>query len=362
MLTIFRRHLRDCSHRSRHYRRCQCPISVEGSLRGEKIRRALDLTSWEAASDLVTQWNASGQIGVIKVDVPTVDEAVQKFFEDVTARGLKPPTVGKLKNLLEKRLLPWVHSRGFRLLKQLELDEVRQFRATWPDGPLSAYKNIERLRSFFSFCLQAGWIQKNPAKFLKPPKVERHDERVQVFTAEDIENILAACDVYPARNSYGHENRARIRAFILALQYTGLRIGDVVGLKKEHLKGDRIFLRTQKTGTKAYVPIPDVLVTALNGTESASEYFFWTGNGLQKSAVSDWQRAMRRIFALAKVEGHPHMFRHTFATTLLTKGVPIEDVAILLGHSTPLITAKYYSHFVKSRRDRLEERVREIWT
>jgi integrase len=361
MLTIFRRHLRDCPHRSRRYRRCQCPISVEGSLRGEKIRRALDLTSWEAASELVTGWNASGQLGVIKVDVPTVDEAVQKFFEDVAARGLKPPTVGKLKNLLEKRLQHWCRSRGFRLLKQLDVDAVRQFRASWPDGPISAYKNIERLRSFFSFCLEAGWIQKNPAKSLKPPRVARHEERVEVFTPEEIENILAAIDSYPARNSHGHENRTRIRAFILALQYTGLRIGDVVGLKKEHLKNDRIFLRTQKTGTKAYVPVPDVLVTALNGSQSASDYFFWTGNGLQKSAVSDWQRALRRLFKLANVTGHPHMFRHTFATTLLTKGVPIEDVAILLGHSTPLITAKYYSHFVKSRRDRLEERVREVW-
>lgn len=362
MLTIFRRHLRGCPHVSRRYRRCQCPISVEGSLRGEKIRRALDLSSWEAASDLLAEWNASGQIGVIRVDVPTVDEAVQKFFEDVAARGLKPPTVNKLKNLLEKRLQPWCRARGFRLLKQLDVNAIRQFRASWPDGPISAYKNIERLRSFFSFCLEASWIQKNSAKSLKPPKVERHDGRVEVFTAEEIGKILAAIGVYPAHNSYGHDNRARLRAFVLTLQYTGLRIGDVVGLKKEHLQNERIFLRTQKTGTKAYVPVPDLLVTALKGFESSSDYFFWTGNGLQKSAVSDWQRALRKLFSLATVKGHPHMFRHTFATTLLTKGVPIEDVAILLGHSTPLITAKYYSHFVKSRRDRLEERVREVWT
>jgi integrase len=361
VLTIFRRHLRDCRHTSRRYRRCQCPLHVEGSLRGEKVRRALDLTSWEAASDLVTQWNASGTIGVIKVEVPTVDEAVVKFFEDVVARGLKPPTVGKLKNLLVKRLQPWCQSRGFRLLKQLDVDEIRTFRATWPDGPISAHKNIERLRSFFSFCLEAGWIQKNPAKALKPPKVERHEERVRVFTADDLAKIMAACDVYPARNSRGQENRGRIRPFMLALRYTGLRIGDVVGLKKEYLQDGRIFLGTQKTGAKVYVPVPDALVAALGQVGNTGEYFFWTGNGLLKSAVADWQRTLRKLFSLAGVDGNPHMFRHTFATTLLTNGVPIEDVAILLGHSTPAITAKYYSHFVKARRDRLEERVRELW-
>ena len=67
------------------------------------------------------------------------------------------------------------------------------------------------------------------------------------------------------------------------------------------------------------------------------------------------------MFEEAKVTGNAHMFRHTFATDLLTRGVPIEDVAILLGHATPLITAKYYAHFVKARRERLEERVRELW-
>ena len=55
------------------------------------------------------------------------------------------------------------------------------------------------------------------------------------------------------------------------------------------------------------------------------------------------------------------MFRHSFATDLLTKGVPIEDVAVLLGHATPLITAKYYAHFVSARRERLEERLRAVW-
>lgn len=99
----------------------------------------------------------------------------------------------------------------------------------------------------------------------------------------------------------------------------------------------------------------------MTGIKSGGEYFFWTGNGLRKSAMSDWQRSLRRVFEKADVKGNPHMFRHTFATDLLTKGVPIEDVAILLGHSSPVITAKYYSHFVKARRDRLEERVRELW-
>jgi integrase len=90
--------------------------------------------------------------------------------------------------------------------------------------------------------------------------------------------------------------------------------------------------------------------------------FFWTGNGLRRSAVADWQRALRRIFELADVTGNPHMFRHTFATDLLSSGIPIEDVSILLGHKSVRITEAYDSHWIKARRERFEERVRELWT
>ena len=98
--------------------------------------------------------------------------------------------------------------------------------------------------------------------------------------------------------------------------------------------------KAQKTGEPVYVPLPEAAVDALKEVGDGSQYFFWTGNGLRKSAVADWQRSLRRVFREANVAGNAHMFRHTFATDLLTRGVPIEDVSILLGHATPVITAK----------------------
>ena len=110
------------------------------------------------------------------------------------------------------------------------------------------------------------------------------------------------------------------------------------------------------------MPLPEEAVDAFKEIKGEDEYFFWTGRGLRKSAVADWQRALRRVLKDAKVTGNPHMFRHTFATDLLSRGVPIEDVAILLAHGSPAITSKYYAHFVKARRERLEERIKALWT
>ena len=362
MLTIYRRHQPPCPHRSRRFRHCKCPLWVQGSLRREYIRQSLDLRSWEAASDLVRGWEASGEVGVVKPDVPTVQDAVAKFLHDLEhGQRRKAATIQKYTNVLENRLLPWCASNGYRLLKQLDVAVLREFRAGWPDSPITAQKNLERLRTFFWFCHSAAWVKHNPAVAVKAPTAGTPSARVKVFTDGQLRRVLHACEQYPQRNSFGHDNPARVRAFILTLCYSGLRIGDCVGLRKEHLDGDRLFLRTQKSGESVYVPLPERVLDALQEIENGNEYFFWTGRGLRKSAVADWQRSLKRVFADAKVSGNAHMFRHTFATGLLTRGVPIEDVAILLGHASPAITAKYYSHFVQARRERLEARVRGLW-
>ena len=107
MLRLYRRHGTDCQYSSQRYRRCQCPIYVEGSLRGERVKKSLDLNSWEAASDLVRAWEASGEIGVVKPESPTVPEAVRKFLDDAIARHLSRETMRKYTNFLDRRFLPW---------------------------------------------------------------------------------------------------------------------------------------------------------------------------------------------------------------------------------------------------------------
>jgi site-specific recombinase XerD len=56
------------------------------------------------------------------------------------------------------------------------------------------------------------------------------------------------------------------------------------------------------------------------------------------------------------------MFRHPFATDVLAHGITIEDVSVQLGHKSSVrVTEACYSHWVKARRERLEERVQELW-
>jgi integrase len=57
------------------------------------------------------------------------------------------------------------------------------------------------------------------------------------------------------------------------------------------------------------------------------------------SAVKIWERTLQRVFEVAEIpDGTIHRFRDTFAVELLLKGVPIEQVSVLLGHSSLRIT------------------------
>ena len=354
VLAVYRRHQAPCKHRSRRFRNCKCPIWVQGSLRGEYVRRSLDLRSWEAANDLVRGWEASGEVGVIKPEVPTVAEAVTKFIDDATARHLAGETIRKYKNLLERRFIGWCESKGYRLLRQITVDGVREFRATWDDGAVYATKNLERMRAFFRFCEQARWIDRNPATSVKAPKHKASP--TLPFSADEMKRILDACDRYPG-------NAERMKAFVLTMRHSGLRIGDTIALKRDRVKGNKLFLYTQKTGTPVYVPLPPAAVEALGKLSGDTEYFFTSGKAKPQTARANWSRYLDTVFEAAKVHGaHSHRFRDTFAVSLLEAGVSIENVSVLLGHSSVRITERHYKPWVKTLQKKLEDEVRKAWS
>ena len=105
--------------------RCTCAVWVQGSLGGEWVKRSLNTRDWAAAAAIVHGWEASGQIGVVKLDIPTIDHAIDAYFDDATARHLAETTLRKRRELLEGKLLPFCRAQGLSLLKQLTVTTLR---------------------------------------------------------------------------------------------------------------------------------------------------------------------------------------------------------------------------------------------
>jgi integrase len=290
----------------------------------------------------------------------SVSDVVTQFLADAKARHLTVATQAKLSVLLKKQLLDFCKDKGLERLSQLDPEALRAFRSGWKDAPISALKKFERLRTFFKFCHKSGWIPTNPAGALDPPKVKPNP--TLPFTAEEMEKILWACDLFATRGRYRALNRKRIRAMVLLLRYSGLRIADAVTLKRDRITNGKLFLYTAKTGTPVHVPLPKLALDALEELDDFSDRFFWNGFGKITSAVGVWERTFKRLFEIAGIKkGHAHRFRDTFAVELLLSGASLEHVSILLGHSSVKITEKHYAPWVHTRQAQLEEMVRRTW-
>ena len=355
MLTIYRRHLKTCDHKSdgRKYRRCRCPIWVDGFLGDVEIRKSLELRDWEKAQTTIREWEAEGALTEPGATPITLAQAQEDFLRDAEARGLRQPTLKKYRVMLAQ-LTAFGEKEGRPFLSQFDLPALRRFRESWIDGGISALKKLERLRAFYRFAHESGWVSENLPKKLGNPKVS--SPPTLPFTKDQMVAILAACPKYSGDSQ-------RLRAFTLLLRYSGMRIGDTATCARDRLNGKRLLLYMQKTSEPVFVVLPQFVVDALDSMSPISErYFFWTGEGDRDTVAGNWRRTLRKIFKAAGVKGgHPHRFRDTFAVDLLLAGVPLEQVSILLGHGSIRITEKHYSPWIRDRQAQLEASLERAW-
>lgn len=362
MLTIYRRHGPRCPHESRRWRRCHCPIWVEGTLAEAIIRKSMRTRDWEVAQSKVRKWEDEQKAS--DLDLVTLERAIELFLLDAQARKLSDAAIQKYKQIF-KHLRAFVAGQNIRSIRQLDLQAMRAFRASWQCSSITSLKRLQYLRAFFRFLISNSWLHENPASKMRPPMVR--GAPTLPLTKEEVARVVAACEVQ-GRKCRGPiytklENTRRLRAFVLMLRYTGMRIGDVTALERARVQNGKLFLYTQKTGTPVYLPIPDLVLEALGQTPLISErYYFWSGNGKLKSAVTDWQRALAKVYKTAGVpDAHAHRFRDTFAVELLLSGVPLERVSVLLGHGSVKITEKHYAPWVRERQEQMEVDVRRAW-
>lgn len=373
-VTVYTRHVPECTHvEDRNWRKCRCPKWLYWANKGQRYRISAKTNFWATAEEEARRKEQELRNVELGKPLPeetgkTVAKAVAAYLGNKRSEHLKEPTLEKLELIFERQMLGWCGQNGIHFLARLTAPKLQEWRTTWKDGPLAASKKQQRVRGFFLFCHNNGWISSNPAKGLSRIQVSRKEP--DYFRPSELKQILEAIPKYGKTDS----ERRRIQAFVLLMRWSGLAIRDAVTLERSRLDShNRLMLQRAKTAEPVFVELPanvaDKLRRVPNGLKPNPRYFFWSGNGLPKTAVADWQRALRRLFKLADLKHpdgtpkrcHPHMFRHTYSIHLLDAGMSVESVATLLGHSSTKTTERYYKSHTQITQQRISAELHKAW-
>jgi integrase len=198
-------------------------------------------------------------------------------------------------------------------------------------------------------------------------KVRRSSKRER-FTDDQIAKIYEAVDeLHPPGTQRGdYATNAHVRAFLMVLQYAALRIGDVCALRRSDITGDRltvgrIEVETGKTGIMVSAVLPPSVLEALDQLPHQGDHFFMPDDGNLTVRKNKWGEMLGKVYKAARVPHRSHAWRDTLVFKLLQKGVGIDLVAMLLGHTDIRITMRHYAAWVPERQTSLDVALRSVW-
>lgn len=190
---------------------------------------------------------------------------------------------------------------------------------------------IHYLNSFYSFLLNEGIITSNPVSRVEMPKLEQTIKKA--FSTEEMESIRKNCE------------NVRDRALVEFLYSTGLRVSELTSLnvkdidmsKQEFVvvgKGNKE--RTVYFSSVAKFYLKDYLKSreGLQGDLSEKPLFVCHKSPHSRISKAGVEYLCRKIGKASGIKNvHPHRFRRTFATNMAARGMKMEELMKLMGHS-----------------------------
>lgn len=202
------------------------------------------------------------------------------------------------------------------------------------DSTIDLYRRI--LSGFFQWLVTNEYIIRNPCAAISPIKYQATER--QPLSGYDLEVIRISCITL------------REKALVDLLFSTGCRVSECAAIKKSdidwqdrsiiirHGKGDK--RRTVYFNPESEVSLKRYLDSR---NDTCDALFIRTRHGIGPLSTRAIERELKEIRERAHIEAplSPHILRHTFATTGLRAGMPIEQLQALMGHSKPDTTLIY---------------------
>ena len=221
----------------------------------------------------------------------------------------------------------------------IETDDIRFYLATYQDMRNSSKVTMDNIRrimsSFFTWLEDEDYIGKSPVRRIHKVKVTQFIK--ETLTDENLESLRDQC------------RHPRDLAIIDLLISTGIRVGELVNLNRSDINFDERECVVLGKGDKERRVYFDArtkihLLQYLDGRyDTNSALFVGLYSPWNRLSIAGVERFLSKLGAASHVQHvHPHKFRRTMATMAIEKGMPIEQLQKLLGH-TQIDTTLHYA-------------------
>ena len=315
---------------------------------------------------------ALGTFGVVdERDRPMPCDAELRQWHRTYGPTMKLSSELSTRGLIENHLAPYFQSRNMREIHEADLLRFATAKVDAGLSPKTVKNALSVLRRVYYLAQRDGRIERNPAARigeLMRRIAGRHAKevtQVEAWDRDEVETLLAVAQ----------EHESRFYPALLCLFSTGLRRGELLGLKWTDVNFDHreitirrsITIRqvsTPKSGRSRVVVMTDALAETLfdllaqrrqatltKGWPEVPEWVFCSTKGDRWWDERHFSRVWERLRRRAQKEGvRPfklHAMRHTWATFALGAGKSVRWVADQLGHADPALTLRTYAHSMR---------------
>lgn len=209
------------------------------------------------------------------------------------------------------------------------IEKYRLTRRAEGVSPATINREISCLKTVFAKAIEWGKADTDPARKIKKFREEARKERI--LTAEEERRLFEMAD-------------PSLRPFLIVALNTGMRKGEILGLRWADVDFVKGFIRVtdaeSKSGRERKIPMNALVFETLRGMDRAHEFVFWnaeTGRNLGDIRKA-FEGACRRV-EIKRLRVHD--LRHTAATRMVEAGADIVTVSKILGHSSIQMTMRY---------------------
>ena len=297
----------------------------------KRLRCDLTVDAMEAITDALTE-----ELGRYSVEYAgddagsTSEECLEAFLAAKRLEGRSEKTIARyeyiLGRLFEEVRVPVQEITVFHLRGYLTKRKGLGISESTLEGDRTVFS------AYFGWLHKEGLLKSNPCANLAPikcPKVVR-------LPFSDVE-IAKLCD---------HCERTRDRAILGFLLATGCRISEVCALNRQDIDFAHGQCIVYGKGAKERpVYLDDVAAMYLRrylAERKDALPALFAGMGTERMTTDGVRKMLLRLAERAGVDDvHPHRFRRTLATNLIARGMPLQEVAAILGHDKIDTTMKY---------------------